>query len=150
MYFADTLLEDGAALSNYGIAKHSELKAVLRPKPRVLRLDVGGMCSSVTVDTIMAVPQSRLAKMFEPVLRGSDPVEGDGIVVQSGAAARASDDAAGSDNCPAEGVPRDEAPTLPQAPDGAYVIDRDSSAWRHVVNYLRARRPVFKNGGAKR
>jgi hypothetical protein len=61
LYFADRLLEDGTALADYGIAKESELKAVLRPKPQVLRLDVGGMCSSLTVDTIRAVPLSRLA-----------------------------------------------------------------------------------------
>jgi hypothetical protein len=43
-------------------------------------------------------------------------------------------------------VPHEEAPPLPQASDGAYVIDRDAGSWRHVVNYLRARRPIFKNG----
>jgi hypothetical protein len=147
LYFDDRLLEDGTALADYGIAKDAELRAVLRPKPQVLRLDVGGMCSSLTADTIMAVPQSRLATMFEPVLYGSEPIEGDSIEVLAGAAAEgASDGAAGDSGQPAEGVPREEAPTLPQAPDGAYVIDRDAGSWRHVMNYLRARRPVYKNG----
>jgi hypothetical protein len=95
--------------------------------------------------------------MFEPVLHGSEPVEGDGLAVPaagSSAAAAAmaepepelepADATSGGEL--AEGVPYEEAPPLPQAPDGAYVIDRDAGSWRHVVNYLRARRPRFKNG----
>jgi hypothetical protein len=97
------------------------------------------MCSSLTVDTIIAVPQSRLATMFEPVLQGSKPIEGAGLVVPAGGAA-------GGGGELAEGVPHEEAPPLPQAPDGAYVIDRDAGSWRHVINYLRARRSVYKNG----
>jgi hypothetical protein len=90
------------------------------------------------------------------VLQGCEPVEGDGLAVPAGSqsAVAASTEpepepagaAAGGGGELAEGVPHEEAPPLPQASDGAYVIDRDAGSWRHVVNYLRARRPIFKNG----
>ena len=49
-----------------------------------------------------------------------------------------------------EGVPHEYEGAEPLArrggDDGAWLIDRDGPSFRYVLNYLRARRPVYRNG----
>ena len=132
LVFNEAVLEDGKTLADYDILKESELRVSLRPKQVPIRLDVGGSCFSVTLDTLCAVSGSRLAAMFEPVAQGGTPVEVRAAVV--------------SPDAPPEGVPYEAAEPLPQGADGAWLIDRDGLSFRYVLNYLRARRPVFRNG----
>lgn len=128
--FGEVVLEDGHTLAEYAIAKEAELMCVLRMKQIPIRLDVGGWCCSATLDTLQAVSGSLLHAMFEPMRQGEAPVE-----VRAAAA-----------GAPSEGVPYEEAEPLAQAADGAFLIDRDGLSFRYVLNYLRARRPVYKNG----
>jgi hypothetical protein len=127
IYRGETLLLDGNSLRQYNLEKDSELQVVLRQRPQVLRLDVGGLCHSAGLDSLMAVEGSRLRSMFEPVAQGGSPLEGgvDGV---------------------AEGVPLERAPPLPQGPDGAFLIDRDGTSFRHILNFLRARRKIWRDG----
>ena len=193
IYFAldNTLLEDGHALSEYGIQKESELRVVLRRKSPLLRLDIGGTCASADLSILMAVAGSRIAAMFEPVAQGGQPVLGDGLVFvgaggggeepeAGGAVAQLEErqatkalleemgeDTRGIDAelaeitarlaerereysavtaAAAEGVPYEEAPPLLLGEDGAYLIYRDGLTWRYILNFLRARQPVFETG----
>eukprot|EP01045_Picozoa_sp_COSAG04_P026806 COSAG04_NODE_3796_length_2524_cov_1.189691_2_plen_205_part_00 len=122
LLFGEKLLEDGHALDEYAIRKESELKLVLRPKQMPFDVEVGGRSFSVTLDTIMAAPKSRLSAMFEPMTQGGVPVY---------AQANATGD------CNAGEDPR----PLPRS-DGVYVVDRDRDAdvfERHILPFLRAR-----------
>lgn len=115
--FGDVLLKnDGRTLAQYGLIKESELCVSLRPKARVLRLHVGGSCYYATLDVLRAVEGSTLRAMFESLAQGVSI---------------------------AEGVPHE---ALVQAPDGAYLLDHDGLAFRHVLNFLRARRPLYRDG----
>eukprot|EP01043_Picozoa_sp_COSAG02_P043884 COSAG02_NODE_3861_length_6130_cov_16.333112_6_plen_287_part_00 len=120
IYFGKILLEDGHKLAEYGVQLESEFIVSLRPKDRMLRLDVGGASHGATLATLMAVEGSRLWAAFQAATHNDGTVE--------------------------EGLPREPGMTLAQAPDGAYTIDRDGIAFRHVLNFLRARRPVYRNG----
>jgi hypothetical protein len=126
LYFQGTLLEDGHKMTEYGIQRESEVCAALRVH-MVVRVDIGGACFSISLDTLMAVPGSKLRSMFEPLLLRNAPVECGGTEVP-------------------EGVPNEQPRPLMQGPDGAYLIERDGHSFRYVVDFLRSRRPEFRNG----
>ena len=133
LFFEQTLLQDGNTLATYGLQKESELKVLLRPQQITLRLDVGGACCAVSLDTLCAVKGSRLAAMFEPLLQGSLPVhatEGNGLTTTQAPRRRTYD----------QGNP------LPRGVDGAFFIDRDPVTWQWTLSYLRARSPIYVNG----
>ena len=126
LYFQGTLLEDGHKMADYGVQHESEVCAALRVH-MVVRVDIGGACFSVSLDTLMAVPGSKLRSMFEPLLLGDAPVECGGAEVP-------------------EGVPNEQPRPLIQGPDGAYLIERDGHSFRYVVDFLRSQRSEFRNG----
>ena len=138
LMFNEAVLEDGKTLADYDILKESELRVSLRPVQLPIGLDVGGNCFSATLDTLCAIRGSRLSAMFEPMAQGRAPVE-----ARPAAAALAPGGVQ-------EGVPHEYEGAEPLlrrgGDDGAWLIDRDGPSFRYVLNYLRARRPVYRNG----
>ena len=133
LFFGTTLLEDGHALAEYAVQKDSELTLALRPKQLPFDVEVGGRSFSVTLDTIMAAPKSRLCAMFEPMVQGGVPVDAP---------------PPGPGGLP-EGVPGQGPRPLLRKASGAYVIAGDGDAdifGRHVLPFLIARQPVYRNG----
>eukprot|EP01046_Picozoa_sp_COSAG06_P008399 COSAG06_NODE_423_length_15942_cov_7.276463_14_plen_356_part_00 len=128
LVFGATVLEDGHTVEEYGIAKESDLRRSW-PTPVWCSLNVGGVGFTVPLDTLLAVPGSRLSVMFEPMRQGAAPVE-----------------AAAAAGAVAEGVPYEEALPLLQDGHGAYLLDRDGATFRYVISFLRLRRPVYRNG----
>lgn len=124
LYFGDQLLEDGRRLREYGVQPQSDLIVSLRPKSRMLSLCVGGTCHNTTLDTLMAIEGSQLRAAFEAVRHA---------VCAGGSAIE-------------EGVPHEADVPIAQTADGTFMIDRDGLVFRYVLNFLRARRPVYHNG----
>ena len=127
---ADTTLEDGHRLEEYGVRMEAELKLALRMPSRAIELNVGGVRYTTVLDTLLARPDSRLHAMFLAMGQGHPP-----CFPPDAPAAR--------DGIP-EGVPGaapGAAGPLPQDPSGAYLIDRDGPSFRFILNHLRGGGP---------
>ena len=132
LYFTDPhgdhhTLVDGHALDTYMIHKEATLILALRPKPRVVMLNVGGKRVDTLLSTLTAVRGSTLCRMFEGLLQ-----QGGGAVHE-------------------EGEPGEELIDVPVDASGAFMIDRDPLPFRYIINYLRnfeGREPGANDGGA--
>ena len=134
LLFNEAVLKDGRALSDYDIRMESELRVSFRPRPIPVSLSVGGARFSTTLDTLCAIEGSRISAMFMPMRQGGTPVE-----MRTAAP-----------GTEPEGVPYEYsyegAKPLPKGSDGAWLMDRDGPSFRHVLNFLTARRPMYRNG----
>eukprot|EP01046_Picozoa_sp_COSAG06_P040615 COSAG06_NODE_4937_length_3848_cov_2.634302_1_plen_310_part_10 len=131
-------LERGYALEEYsgrGLRKEAELTVAIRPKPIELRLNFGGMLFVIDLRTLLAVADSGLYRMLEPLGRGGAPLPH----LPLPAVPRA-----GGVRLP-EGVPREEqAGPLPRRDEtGAYIIpshifaDFHGPSFPYVLLFLR-------------
>eukprot|EP01046_Picozoa_sp_COSAG06_P057552 COSAG06_NODE_11256_length_1537_cov_24.361613_1_plen_351_part_10 len=127
-------LVDGETLEAYPtLGTEAELTLALRLPPRVLRIDVGGTTFTVHLRTLLVVPDSTLAQMFEPVGQGGAPL----------ALRRGGRGGGGGGGALPEGVPHELAEELPQREGGVWVLaDRDSLSFRFIVDWLQSREPA--------
>eukprot|EP01043_Picozoa_sp_COSAG02_P051750 COSAG02_NODE_5487_length_4287_cov_40.035112_1_plen_358_part_10 len=126
LFFEGQKLQDGSRLSDYNIKMESLLTLGLRPEAQELVVCVGGVECTTTLETLTSNPGTAICSMFENVRQGGAP-----CYPPAGDAGDTGPDGV------MEGIPCPPTGPLPRHPNGAYVIDRDGTVFKYILNNLR-------------